>query len=633
MVPPSYQLVLFLEQGGLWFHEAAVALARLSSVLTEDQLQRLDVLLAEPEALACVVHLDPRHSPVEAATLVAAEAATGMFRCVDLMHLTLRERESLRSELLPRFRERQLDVRDLPRALQTVRDRLDLAVVPHVPWGGLELPVSWRYGSNECLGVASRITSCGAFIATPKLPNLGDELALQLGQMPPFSVNARVLYTRPEGPGVVGFGVGFVLAAETINRLESFLIAASRGTAWPERSGRLFERFPLRMSVEYEYRHRVRHESTANLSRGGVFIETDDPPAVGSELTLRVHAPASADAVELRGTVVRTASAIQGRHGGVGVQFTELPAVVASKVGRLLGGVGAPSNRRALVADDDRFFRTIIGHNLKAAGYQVIEATSADEALARAMEELIHIDVLVVDLYMPGMQTTQLIDRVRRVGRDLNLAIVVLTGAELLEVDRRALLQLGADLVLPKALQAEELLSHIEVVRKRRHLWLANPASLVLEALRLEQRQAAGRDLSESELGRLAELRSVLADDGAFGVVRRERRKYLWLHVTGVTAELDVAGQLGGAPCCEISVGGVYLAWAPPPPLGTRVLLRGLSLDGQAHPLDVAVIINETQDEDAELPAGVRGQFADLDAEARARVHKVFALLRERFGA
>lgn len=77
-----------------------------------------------------------------------------------------------------------------------------------------------------------------------------------------------------------------------------------------------------------------------------------------------------------------------------------------------------------LVIDDELEVRTAVGEMIRRSGYQVLEAESAEsafEVLASA-----HIDLVLTDLMMPGMNGWQLLDRIRE--RDARTKVVVFTG-------------------------------------------------------------------------------------------------------------------------------------------------------------------------------------------------------------
>jgi two-component system, chemotaxis family, chemotaxis protein CheY len=81
---------------------------------------------------------------------------------------------------------------------------------------------------------------------------------------------------------------------------------------------------------------------------------------------------------------------------------------------------------RALVVDDSRAIRRIIGEMLRKLGYEVHEAAHGIEALAR-LEEIEMPDVLLVDWNMPEMNGIDLIRAVRSNPMYSNLPIMMVT--------------------------------------------------------------------------------------------------------------------------------------------------------------------------------------------------------------
>ena len=81
-----------------------------------------------------------------------------------------------------------------------------------------------------------------------------------------------------------------------------------------------------------------------------------------------------------------------------------------------------------LLVDDSAFFREMLSPVLKAAGYNVITAASADEAVACLLSNG-RIDVVVCDLEMPGRNGFDLVGAMRKVeGRVAGLPVIGLSG-------------------------------------------------------------------------------------------------------------------------------------------------------------------------------------------------------------
>lgn len=66
---------------------------------------------------------------------------------------------------------------------------------------------------------------------------------------------------------------------------------------------------------------------------------------------------------------------------------------------------------RVLVVDDDRVMLDALARGLRKAGYEVLEATSGEQALQVAIEE--RLDLAILDMRMPGMSGLELASALR----------------------------------------------------------------------------------------------------------------------------------------------------------------------------------------------------------------------------
>jgi CheY-like chemotaxis protein len=94
---------------------------------------------------------------------------------------------------------------------------------------------------------------------------------------------------------------------------------------------------------------------------------------------------------------------------------------------------------RVLVVDDEPEVGAVLRDALVAAGYSVVVAQSGPEALAHL--PAFQPDVVLLDVFMPGMSGDQVLERVRR---DYPQVAVVIASALEDEAAARALLARGA---------------------------------------------------------------------------------------------------------------------------------------------------------------------------------------------
>jgi CheY-like chemotaxis protein len=113
-----------------------------------------------------------------------------------------------------------------------------------------------------------------------------------------------------------------------------------------------------------------------------------------------------------------------------------------------------------LVIDDDRFYLSLIRRILEDAGHQVMEATTGAEGIALYRER--EPDVVITDIFMPGMDGNEVIRQLRSMHRDVAIIAVSAGGAfydiDFLETARK----LGADAILRKLDPKDRILAEIQ---------------------------------------------------------------------------------------------------------------------------------------------------------------------------
>lgn len=129
--------------------------------------------------------------------------------------------------------------------------------------------------------------------------------------------------------------------------------------------------------------------------------------------------------------------------------------------------------RRVLVVEDEDSIRELIALNLHMAGYQVLEASTAERALAllAAGERC---DTAVLDVMLPGMNGFSLCEAIRR--DDSAIGIIILS-AKSMEQDKIRGLSIGADDYMTKPFSVSELLARIEALCRRVNRGTMGPVS------------------------------------------------------------------------------------------------------------------------------------------------------------
>ncbi|MCC6174012.1 MAG: response regulator transcription factor [Chloroflexi bacterium] len=114
-----------------------------------------------------------------------------------------------------------------------------------------------------------------------------------------------------------------------------------------------------------------------------------------------------------------------------------------------------------LVVDDEAPMRKYISSNLRARGYDVLTAEDGAEALKLIGER--PIDLLILDIMMPGPDGLEVLQAVRR---DMDIPVVMLS-ARGREGDKVEALDLGADDYLTKPFGVAELLARVRAALRR----------------------------------------------------------------------------------------------------------------------------------------------------------------------
>ena len=121
--------------------------------------------------------------------------------------------------------------------------------------------------------------------------------------------------------------------------------------------------------------------------------------------------------------------------------------------------------KRVLVVEDENSIREMEVLNLRMAGWEVLEAPSAERAL-----ELLHqnppCDAALLDIMLPGMDGLSLCETIRRDDADIGIIIVSAKGQE---SDKIRGLSIGADDYITKPFSVSELIARIEALARRVH--------------------------------------------------------------------------------------------------------------------------------------------------------------------
>jgi len=234
-----------------------------------------------------------------------------------------------------------------------------------------------------------------------------------------------------------------------------------------------------------------------------------------------------------------------------------------------------PAQFTVCVVEDDPAIRRGLVDSLTFAGYRVLEC--ADGASARRALLTADLDLVLLDVVLPGLDGLAFLPELRAARPKLPVLLVTARGAE---EDRVRGLRSGADDYVVKPFSASELLARVEAVLRRSAERPLDVRALVCDGVtvdlerRLIERAAAAHELTERE----GELLSYLARHPGRIVSRNELLERVWrLDPRGLdtrTVDMTVArlreklGDSAEAPRVVVTVrGGGYR-------LGERVLVQ-----------------------------------------------------------
>jgi signal transduction histidine kinase len=127
---------------------------------------------------------------------------------------------------------------------------------------------------------------------------------------------------------------------------------------------------------------------------------------------------------------------VRGHGGAVRVESTPGQGTTVSVYLRAIAAEAQPATRRSpfvscgtgtvLVVDDDEAVRRTVARTLRKLGLEVVVASTGEDALEIARGAVVHIDLVLTDLTMPGMNGVALARALRELRSDL--PIVLITG-------------------------------------------------------------------------------------------------------------------------------------------------------------------------------------------------------------
>jgi CheY-like chemotaxis protein len=113
-----------------------------------------------------------------------------------------------------------------------------------------------------------------------------------------------------------------------------------------------------------------------------------------------------------------------------------------------------------LVVEDNENTRRLLETILRSAGYEVAAAPDAEEGL-RILETEAPVDLILLDLILPGADGMQFLRRLSEMDQDRQPPVIVVSATEDMDTLRPQLRELGTKLALRKPFDVQELLDGV----------------------------------------------------------------------------------------------------------------------------------------------------------------------------
>jgi uncharacterized protein (TIGR02266 family) len=225
---------------------------------------------------------------------------------------------------------------------------------------------------------------------------------------------------------------------------------------------------------------------TENLSKGGVFVKTDQPFTVGESICVRLCFSGSLEPLELTGVVMWRRESAPGIPGGVGVRFDGELSRARAVVNHLLthstdprlraaqerAGRSSQSIQRAyrvLITEDNVEVALLYRHALRKIENPDVGAPAAlivDFALNgyEAFQQMCarRSDLLITDLFMSDMDGFRLLAQVRAEPNLASTKVMVVSGGGPDALQRA--LSLGADTVMGKPIRVLDFVNTVRTL-------------------------------------------------------------------------------------------------------------------------------------------------------------------------
>lgn len=221
------------------------------------------------------------------------------------------------------------------------------------------------------------------------------------------------------------------------------------------------------------------------------------------------------------------------------------------------------TSAKILIVDDEAAIRRLLRNTLERAGYVVVDAVNAREALARSGAD--RPDAILLDLGLPDRDGLGLVPLLRAGGD----AVILVVSARDATEEKVAALDLGADDYVTKPFDTDELLARVRVALRHRdtsgkpqHVIRRGDLTIDLdrrivcrgdEELHLTRKEYDVLAVLARHIGRVVTHERIIR--AAWTGDDDSRIEYLRIVVRNLRQKIEPAGQVGSVIANELGVG------------------------------------------------------------------------------
>jgi len=206
---------------------------------------------------------------------------------------------------------------------------------------GAPLVFPVRYVSE---GVAMQSTSrelsaLGIAVRSMTPPQVGARVSMALylpNAAQPEVAIGRVAKSAAATPGDSGFWADFIVVDPQARMRISHLLSEHD---LQEGQHRAYQRIPVKLQVRFRTATEFVQEHAVNLSRGGIFIRSNDPPPIDTAVEVELLLPDSGPPVSTAGVVVHRQLPGGVKVPGVGVQFVDASDAFRERIDEYMDGL------------------------------------------------------------------------------------------------------------------------------------------------------------------------------------------------------------------------------------------------------------------------------------------------------